>query len=143
MSDTSWIRVYGGKSVYVANSSISGSIYTEGGYRAGNVYFTRNGSYLELASGGNEMVVSGSTTMYINYRTSALSKEIPTMWYWNAGTSSTWASHTAAHYYEASDIRLKTNFEELKITSTELSSIPLFNFNWISDLSSNNTGTSA
>ena len=50
---------------------------------------------------------------------------------------------TGVHFYESSDIRQKTNFSKLIISTKELSIIPLFDFSWKEDLSSRNTGTSA
>lgn len=54
---------------------------------------TQNGSYLELSSGGNEIIIAGSSDMYVNYRGASYGgRSVPKKWYWCAGSSSSWTN---------------------------------------------------
>lgn len=54
---------------------------------------TQNGSYLELSSGGNEIIIAGDSSMYVNYRGASYGgRSVPKKWYWLAGSSSSWAN---------------------------------------------------
>lgn len=54
---------------------------------------TQNGSYLELSSGGNEIIIVGGTDFYVNYRGASYGgRSVPKKWYWWAGSSSSWAN---------------------------------------------------
>lgn len=54
---------------------------------------TQNGSYLELSSGGNEIIIAGDTKIYVNYRGASYGgRSVPKNWYWRAGSSSSWAN---------------------------------------------------
>ena len=49
----------------------------------------------------------------------------------------------ASHYYETSDIRLKTDFENLNVSINSIASLPVFDFSWKDKIKNRNTGTSA
>lgn len=54
---------------------------------------TQNGSYLELSSGGNEIIIAGGSDMYVNYRGASYGgRSVPKKWYWYAGSSSSWTN---------------------------------------------------
>ena len=54
---------------------------------------TQNGSYLELSSGGNEIIIAGGTDFHVNYRGASYGgRSVPKKWYWRAGSSSSWAN---------------------------------------------------
>lgn len=54
---------------------------------------TQNGSYLELSSGGSEIIIAGNSSMYVNYRGASYGgRSVPKKWYWLAGSSSSWAN---------------------------------------------------
>ena len=54
---------------------------------------TQNGSYLELSSGGNGIIIAGGTDFYVNYRGASYGgRSVPKKWYWRAGSSSSWAN---------------------------------------------------
>lgn len=54
---------------------------------------TQNGSYLELSSGGNEIIIAGGTNFYVNYRDASYGgRSVPKKWYWRAGRNSSWAN---------------------------------------------------
>lgn len=54
---------------------------------------TQNGSYLELSSGGNEIIIAGGSNMYVNHRGASYGgRSVPKKWYWQAGSSSSWAN---------------------------------------------------
>ena len=54
---------------------------------------TQNGSYLELSSGGNEIIIAGDSDMYVNYRGASYGgRSVAKKWYWQAGSSSSWAN---------------------------------------------------
>ena len=54
---------------------------------------TQNGSYLELSSGGNEIIIAGGTDFHVNCRGASYGgRSVPKKWYWRAGSSSSWAN---------------------------------------------------
>ena len=54
---------------------------------------TQNGSYLELSSGGNEIIIAGGTDFYVNNKGASYGgRSVPKKWYWRAGSSSSWAN---------------------------------------------------
>lgn len=54
---------------------------------------TQNGSYLELSSGGNEIIIAGGTDFYVNYRGASYGgRSVPKKWYWRTGSGSSWAN---------------------------------------------------
>lgn len=54
---------------------------------------TQNGSYLELSSGGNEIIIAGGTDFHVNYRGARYGgRSVPETWHWRAGSSSSWAN---------------------------------------------------
>lgn len=53
--------------------------------------FYKVGAYAAINSGGNELRVTGSSAMNVNYNTES-GKTAPTSWYWKGGSSTSWAS---------------------------------------------------
>lgn len=68
-------------------------VYANSGLYMNPSGITQNGSYLELSSGGNEIIIAGSTDFYVNYRGASYGgRSVPEKWYWRAGSSSSWAN---------------------------------------------------
>lgn len=68
-------------------------VYANSGLYMNPSGITQNGSYLELSSGGNEIIIAGGTNFYVNYRDASYGgRSVPKKWYWRAGSSSTWAN---------------------------------------------------
>ena len=68
-------------------------VYANSGLYMNPSGITQNGSYLELSSGGNEIIIAGGTDFYVNYRGASYGgRSVPEKWYWRAGSSSSWAN---------------------------------------------------
>lgn len=68
-------------------------VYANSGLYMNPSGITQNGSYLELSSGGNEIIIAGGTDFYVNYRGASYGgRSVPKKWYWWAGSSSSWAN---------------------------------------------------
>ena len=68
-------------------------VYANSGLYMNPSGITQNGSYLELSSGGNEIIIAGGTDFYVNYRGASYGgRSVPKKWYWQAGSSSSWAN---------------------------------------------------
>lgn len=68
-------------------------VYANSGLYMNPSGITQNGSYLELSSGGNEIIIAGGTSLYVNYRGARYDgRSVPKKWYWQAGSSSSWAN---------------------------------------------------
>lgn len=68
-------------------------VYANQGFFISPSGITQNGSYLELSSGGNEIIIAGGTDFYVNYRGASYGgRSVPKKWYWRAGRSSSWAN---------------------------------------------------
>lgn len=68
-------------------------VYANSGLYMNPSGITQNGSYLELSSGGNEIIIAGDTNFYVNYRGASYGgRSVPKKWYWRAGSSSSWAN---------------------------------------------------
>lgn len=68
-------------------------VYANSGLYMNPSGITQNGSYLELSSGGNEIIIAGATDFYVNYRGASYGgRSVPKKWYWRAGSSSSWAN---------------------------------------------------
>lgn len=68
-------------------------VYANRGFFISPSGITQNGPYLELSSGGNEIIIAGSTDFYVNYRGASYGgRSVPKKWYWRAGSSSSWAN---------------------------------------------------
>lgn len=68
-------------------------VYANSGLYMNPSGITQNGPYLELSSGGNEIIIAGSTDFYVNYRGASYGgRSVPEKWYWRAGSSSSWAN---------------------------------------------------
>lgn len=68
-------------------------VYANSGLYMNPSGITQNGSYLELSSGGNEIIIAGSTDFYVNYRGASYGgRSVPKKWYWRAGSGSSWAN---------------------------------------------------
>lgn len=84
-----------GSTAYIgSDANISGNANVSGYVKCGSAVFLQNGTYAELSSGGNEMILSGGANMYVNYRSSAYGRSVPSSWVWNAGSGSSYASFT-------------------------------------------------
>lgn len=134
------------------DSGVSGSINCSNYFRSPlglyleGTYFTRNSGYAEIISGGNEIVISGGSEFYVNYRTGGdPNKATPTTWIWCAGSGSSRASFNLGSltangnivatgevtaYSSASDMRLKDvtmyDYDALDI----LSKLSTFKYKW-------------
>lgn len=68
-------------------------VYANSGLYMNPSGITQNGPYLELSSGGNEIIIAGGTDFYVNYRGASYGgRSVPKKWYWQAGSSSSWAN---------------------------------------------------
>lgn len=68
-------------------------VYANSGLYMNPSGITQNGSYLELSSGGNEIIIAGGTDFYVNYRGASYGgRSVPKNWYWRTGSSSSWAN---------------------------------------------------
>lgn len=68
-------------------------VYANSGLYMNPSGITQNGSYLELSSGGNEIIIAGGTDFYVNYRGARYGgRSVPKKWYWRAGSGSSWAN---------------------------------------------------
>ena len=68
-------------------------VYANSGLYMNPSGITQNGSYLELSSGGNEIIIAGGTDFHVNYRGASYGgRSVPKKWYWWAGSSSSWAN---------------------------------------------------
>lgn len=68
-------------------------VYANSGLYMNPSGITQNGSYLELSSGGDEIIIAGGSNMYVNYRGASYGgRSVPKKWYWKAGSSSSWAN---------------------------------------------------
>lgn len=68
-------------------------VYANSGFYMNPSGITQNGSYLELSSGGNEIIIAGGTDFHVNYRGASYDgRSVPKKWYWYAGSSSSWAN---------------------------------------------------
>lgn len=68
-------------------------VYANSGLYMNPSGITQNGPYLELSSGGNEIIIAGDTDFYVNYRGASYGgRSVPKKWYWRAGSSSSWAN---------------------------------------------------
>lgn len=73
-------------------------VYANSGLYMNPSGITQNGSYLELSSGGNEIIIAGDTNFYVNYRGASYGgRSVPKNWYWRAGSSSSWANMEFGH----------------------------------------------
>lgn len=68
-------------------------VYANSGLYMNPSGITQNGPYLELSSGGNEIIIAGSTDFHVNYRGASYGgRSVPKKWHWRAGSSSSWAN---------------------------------------------------
>ena len=68
-------------------------VYANSGLYMNPSGITQNGSYLELSSGGDEIIIAGGTNFYVNYRGASYGgRSVPKKWYWHAGSSSSWTN---------------------------------------------------
>lgn len=68
-------------------------VYANSGLYMSPSGITQNGSYLELSSGGNEIIIAGGTDFHVNYRGASYGgRSVPKKWHWRAGSSSSWAN---------------------------------------------------
>lgn len=68
-------------------------VYANQGFFISPSGITQNGPYLELSSGGNEIIIAGSTDFHVNYRGASYGgRSVPKKWHWRAGSSSSWAN---------------------------------------------------
>ena len=68
-------------------------VYANSGLYMNPSGITQNGPYLELSSGGDEIIIAGDTNFYVNYRGASYGgRSVPKKWHWRAGSSSSWAN---------------------------------------------------
>lgn len=68
-------------------------VYANSGLYMNPSGITQNGSYLELSSGGDEIIIAGGTNFHVNYRGASYGgRSVPKKWYWHAGSSSSWTN---------------------------------------------------
>lgn len=68
-------------------------VYANSGLYMNPSGITQNGSYLELSSGGNEIIIAGGTDFHVNYRGASYGgRSVPKKWYWRTGSGSSWAN---------------------------------------------------
>lgn len=68
-------------------------VYANQGFFISPSGITQNGSYLELSSGGNEIIIAGGTDFHVNIRGASYGgRSVPKKWHWRAGSSSSWAN---------------------------------------------------
>jgi len=104
------------------NATFAGTVHLDGVINFPSVtagsWVGRNHAYdtMELMGYGAEfMIGSQHSSIYINYRTcnSNISGMTPTLWLWNAGSSTSWATHKASAWNTGSDIKLKKDIEPI------------------------------
>lgn len=75
------------------NAYIQSWVYANSGLYMNPSGITQNGSYLELSSGGNEIIIAGGTDFYVNYRGASYGgRSVPKKWRWYAGSGSSWTN---------------------------------------------------
>lgn len=85
--------IIGSNSNRFINAYIQAWVYANSGLYMNPSGITQNGSYLELSSGGNEIIIAGGTNFYVNYRGASYGgRSVPKKWYWHAGSSSSWTN---------------------------------------------------
>lgn len=68
-------------------------VYANQGFFISPSGITQNGSYLELSSGGNEIIIAGGNDFHVNYRGASYGgRSVPKKWHWRAGSGSSWAN---------------------------------------------------
>ena len=68
-------------------------VYANSGLYMNPSGITQNGYYLELSSGGNEIIIAGGTDFYVNNMGASYGgRSVPKKWHWRAGSSSSWAN---------------------------------------------------
>lgn len=68
-------------------------VYANSGLYMNPSGITQNGRYLELSSGGGEIIIAGGNDIHVNYRGASYGgRSVPKIWYWRAGSSSSWAN---------------------------------------------------
>ena len=68
-------------------------VYANSGLYMNPSGITQNGPYLELSSGGNEIIIAGGTEFYVNYRGASYGgRSVPKKWYWRTGSGPSWAN---------------------------------------------------
>lgn len=68
-------------------------VYANQGFFISPSGITQNDSFLELSSGGNEIIIAGGTNFHVNYRGASYGgRSVPKKWYWHAGSSSSWTN---------------------------------------------------
>lgn len=68
-------------------------VYANSGLYMNPSGITQNGPYLELSSGGNEIIIAGGTDFYVNNRGASYGgRSVPKKWYWRTGSGSSWAN---------------------------------------------------
>lgn len=89
-----WANVFTTLLNVSGDSTLTGLVTTGTGFAMGTSRFGTTGAYATIKSGGNEMVISGGTDMYINYRADSVYAGVtPTRFIWNAGSATTYAAH--------------------------------------------------
>lgn len=83
----------GSNSNRFTDAYIQAWVYANSGLYMNPSGITQNGSYLELSSGGDEIIIAGSTYFHVNYRDASYGgRSVPKKWYWHAGSSSSWTN---------------------------------------------------
>lgn len=83
----------GSNSNRFTNAYIQTWVYANQGFFISPSGITQNGSYLELSSGGNEIIIAGGTDFHVNFRGASYGgRSVPKKWHWRAGSSSSWAN---------------------------------------------------
>lgn len=68
-------------------------VYANQGFFISPSGITQNNFYLELSSGGNEIIIAGGTDFHVNYRGASYGgRSVPKKWHWHAGSSSSWTN---------------------------------------------------
>jgi hypothetical protein len=83
----------GSNSNRFTNAYIQTWVYANQGFFISPSGITQNGSYLELSSGGNEIIIAGGTDFHVNFRGASYGgRSVPKKWHWRAGSNSSWAN---------------------------------------------------
>lgn len=83
----------GSNSNRFTDAYIQAWVYANSGLYMNPSGITQNGSYLELSSGGDEIIIAGDTNFHVNYRGASYGgRSVPKKWYWHAGSSSSWTN---------------------------------------------------